>query len=275
MIVSGTIQSIAFQCVAGLLLSCITAQSSALKPIDPAALQTMVDATAKELLIPGAVVLLRTPGAEFVVTHGTTLPGAKSPPAADTYFRAASNTKTMTSAVILQLAQEGKLSVDDAVSKYVPGVPNGDHVTIAELLEMRSGLYNYTDDPEISESMDDDPTRVWSPVEWLAIAFGHSPNAPPGTAYEYNNTNYLLLSLVAEKVDRKPLAQSMQDRLFGPLRLQHTVFPALAANTLPEPFSHGYLYGSASVAMMGSPPYSPDAKLLPAPVPSCPRTTQT
>ena len=54
----------------------------------------------------------------------------------------------MTSAVIMQLAQEGKLSLDDPVSKYVPGVPNGDNITIAQLLEMRSGLYNYTDDPE-------------------------------------------------------------------------------------------------------------------------------
>jgi D-alanyl-D-alanine carboxypeptidase len=247
-IISGRIQSIAFRCVAGLLLSCMTAQSSALKLIDSAALQTVVDATAKELLVPGAVVRLRTPQGEFVVTYGTTLLGAKSPPGADTYCRAASNTKTMTAAVILQLAQEGKLSVDDAVSKYVPGVPNGDHITIAELLEMRSGLYNYTDAPEISESMDYDPTKVWSPVEWLAIAFAHPPNAPPGTAYEYNNTNYLLLSLVAEKVDGRPLAQSMQDRLFGRLRLQHTVFPALAVN------------GSASVAMMGSPPYSPDVQ---------------
>jgi D-alanyl-D-alanine carboxypeptidase len=84
MIVSGRIQSMAFRCVAGLLLSCITAQSSALRPVDPAALQTMVDATAKELLIPGAVVFLRTPQGEFVVTYGTTLLGAKSPPAADT-----------------------------------------------------------------------------------------------------------------------------------------------------------------------------------------------
>ena len=51
-----------------------------------------------------------------------------------------------------------------------------------------------------------------------------------------------------------------RDRLFGPLRLQHTVFPALAVHTLPEPYSHGYLYGSASVAMVGSPPYSPEVQ---------------
>ena len=80
MIVPGRIQGIALGCVTGLLLPCITAQSSALKPIDPAALQTTVDATAKELLIPGVVVLLRTPQGEFAVTYGTTLLGEKNPP---------------------------------------------------------------------------------------------------------------------------------------------------------------------------------------------------
>jgi D-alanyl-D-alanine carboxypeptidase len=115
---------------------------SALKPINPAALQTNADTTAKELLVPGAVVLLRTPQGEFRIRYGTTLLGTTSPPRADTYFRIASNTKTMTAAVILQLAQEGKLSLGDSVSKYVRGVPNGDNITIAELLEIRSGLYN-------------------------------------------------------------------------------------------------------------------------------------
>ena len=144
----------------------------------------------------------------------------------------------------MQLAQEGKLSLDDRVSKYVPGVPNGDNITIAELLEMRSGLYNYTNAPEISASMDHDPTKVWSPAELLAIAFAHPPNFPPGTAYEYSNTNYALLGLIIEKVDGKPLAQAMQDRLFGPLHLQHTILPASSVNTIPDPYSHGYLYGS-------------------------------
>jgi D-alanyl-D-alanine carboxypeptidase len=101
--------------------------------------------------------------------------------------------------------------------------------------------------------------RVLAPAELLATAFAHPPNVPPGTVYEYNNTNYLLLSLVAEKVDRKPLAQSMQDRLWA-VALAAPVFPALSVNILPEPFSHGYLYGSASVAMVGSPPYSPDVQ---------------
>ena len=237
-----------------------TADSSALKPIDQTALQTMVDTIARELLIPGAVVLLRTPRGEFTVTYGTALLGATHPPGTDTHFRIASNTKTMTAAVIMQLAQESKLSIDDPVSKYVPGVPNGDRITIAELLEMRSGLYNYSNAPEVSASLDRDPTRVWSPAELLAIAFARPPNFPPGAAYEYNNTNYALLGLIAEKVDGRPLAQAMQDRLFGPLDMQHTVLPASAVNTIPDPYSHGYLYGSASVALVGSPPYSPEVQ---------------
>src|SRR4051812_48273463 len=147
------------------------AGSSALKQIDQAVLQTMLDKTARELLIPGAVILLRTPQGEFTVTYGTTLLGATTPPRVDTHFRAASNTKTMTAAIIMQLAQENKLSLDYPVSKYVSGVPNGDQITIAELLEMRSGLYNYTNATVIWENMDRHPAKVWSPAELLAIAF--------------------------------------------------------------------------------------------------------
>ena len=246
----------ALGCVTGLSFSCTRQRESALKPIDKSALQTMVDTTAKELIIPGAVVLLHTPQGEFTVSYGTTLLGATSPPGADTHFRIASNTKTMTAAVIVLLAQEGKLSLDDPVSKYVPGVPDGDKITIAQLLEMRSGLYNYTSDPIISETIDTNPAKVWAPAELLAIAFAHPPNFPPGKEYEYNNTNYALLGLVAEKVDGKPLAQVMHDRLFGPQNMQHTELPSSTVNTIPEPYSHGYLYGSSSVALVGEPPYS-------------------
>ncbi len=237
-----------------------TAGTSTLKPIDPAALQTMVDNTAKELLIPGALVLLRTPQGEFTVTYGTTLLGATNPPRADTHFRIASNTKTMTSAVIMELAQENKLSLDDPISKYVPEVPNGNNITIAQLLEMRSGLYNYTDDPVISATMDANPAKVWTPVEVLAIAFAHPPNFPPGAQYEYDNTNYALLGVVAEKIDGKPLAQVMHDRLFGPLKMRHTELPGSTVNTMPEPYSHGYLYGSSSAALTGEPPYSSEVQ---------------
>src|SRR5436853_244503 len=240
------------------LLACQRQHESALKPIDQAALQTMVDATARELMIPGAVVLLRTPQGEFTVSHGTTLLGANSPPSADTHFRIASNTKTMTAAVIVLLAQEGKLRLDDPVSKYVPDVPNGDNITITELLNMRSGLYTYDDDPDFWAVLERDPTKVWTPAEVLAIAFKHPPYFPPGTDFHYSNTNYALLGLIAEKIDGKPLAQIMHNRLFGPLGLKNTMLPAITSNTLPEPYSHGYLYGGCSFRNLTDKPYPPD-----------------
>lgn len=248
-----------FAAVASLMVApCSAADSSALKPIDQAALQALVTATAKELLVPGAVVLLLTPRGDFAFTTGTTQLGTTTTPSTGTYFRIASNTKTMTAAIVMQLAQEGKLSLSDPIFKYVAGVPGGDKITIAELLEMRSGLYNYTDAPEIAASLDHDPSKAWTPEELLAIAFKRPLNAPPGTTFQYCNTNYALLGLVVEKVDGKPLRTAMQDRLFGPLGMKHTMLPVAASNTIPKPFSRGYLYGSSSVALTGDPPYSPE-----------------
>lgn len=231
--------------------------ASALEPIDRAALQAMVDTTIAELRIPGAVVRLHTPQGEVTVASGTTELGTQDPPTAGTHFRIASNTKTMTAAVILQLAQEGRLALEDPVSAYVPGVPGGADISIAELLEMRSGLYNYTDSPALARTLDTHPTKVWTPQELLAIAFAQPPNRPPGTDFEYSNTNYALLGMIIEEVDGRPLAAALRDRLFAPLGMGNTLLPASTSTSIPEPYSHGYLYGSSSVALYGEPAYTP------------------
>ena len=168
----------------------------------------------------------------------------------------------MTAAIILQLAQENKLSLDDPVSKYVSGVPNGDHITIAELLEMRSGLYNYSDAPAISENMDRHPTKDLGPRPncWPLRSRTAQLSAWYRSARNTTTPTPHSLGLIIEKVGGKPLAQGMQERLFEPLHLQNTQLPPSAVNALPDPYSHGYLYGSASVAMVGTPPYSPQVK---------------
>ena len=147
------------------------ADAAGLKPIDPAALQASIEGLAKELMLPGAMVLLSTPQGDVVFGYGTTELGTTNPPRADTHFRAASNTKTMTAAAIVQMVQEGKLSFDDPISKYVEGVPDGDKITISQLLKMRSGLFNFTNAPELAESLDDDPDKVWTADEVLGMAF--------------------------------------------------------------------------------------------------------
>ena len=109
-----------------------------------------MDAAAKKMLVPGAFVEIRTPQGKFNAVVGTTELGMQTPPDPNTHFRITSNSKTMTAAVIVLLAQDGTLKFSDPVSDYVPEVPNGTDITIADLLKMRSGLYNYTNAPEFS-----------------------------------------------------------------------------------------------------------------------------
>ena len=244
---------------AGAAVARTAAARAGLRPINQRALQALVRKTARELHVPGALVLLRTPQGEFTAAYGTTRLGSRIRPEPYTHFRIASITKTMTSALILQLAQEGKLRLSDPVSKYVAGVPNGSHITIAMLLEMRSGLYDYTSSPTIAPFFNSDPTKVWTPRQVLAIAFSHPANFAPGTAYEYSNTNYALLGLIIQKLDHQPLAKVMQKRLFGPLGLKQTMLPPITSNKIQKPFAHGYLYGSSSAITTGipDPPYTP------------------
>jgi D-alanyl-D-alanine carboxypeptidase len=225
----------------------------ALKTIDPKAFQAVVEAAATKLKVPGAMVLVRTPQGDFSAAVGTTELGAQTPPDAGTHFRIASNTKTMTAALIVLLAQDGKLKFSDPVSSYVPAVPNGENITIAELLKMRSGLYGYSADPALAAELDAHPGQAWTPQEVLAIAFRHPPQFAPDAAYEYSNTNYALLGLIAEKAGGRPLAQQFADRLFGPAGLTQTSLPAAGDTAIPAPYSHGYMYGGSFYALADDP----------------------
>lgn len=221
-----------------------TASSSAgaLVPLDSAAMDAIVDETAKEFRQVGMVVYIKTPDGEYVNTWGSTELGVTTPPTLDTKVRIGSNTKTWTGTVILQMVQEGKISVDDPVSQYRPDVPNGDNITIGQLLDMRSGLYNYTQTVELNRALDEQPERVWQPEELVDLGLSNPPTSAPGVEYNYSNTNTVLLGLIAEKLDGKPIAQIYADRLFTPLGLKDTSFPANTDTSIPAPYASGYSY---------------------------------
>ena len=117
---------------------------------------------------------------------------------------------------------------------------------------MRSGLFNYSETRELNEMGDSNPHKVWSTDELLALAFSHPPYFAPGTGYHYSNTNTILLGLIAEKLDAKPLSQVFQERLFAPLGLKDTLLPSSTSSDIPDPHPHGYMYGN-NVMTMGSP----------------------
>ena len=139
---------------------------------------------------------------------------ATGPPMQQTFYQSiGSITKTFTVTAVLQLVDQGKVSLTDPISKYVAGVPDGDHITIRELARMQSGLFNYFDDQRFLESLFANPYQEWSPDQLLQIAFRHPPNFAPGTDFQYNNTNPVLLGLVVEKVAGQPLASYVQQRV--------------------------------------------------------------
>jgi D-alanyl-D-alanine carboxypeptidase len=158
------------------------------------------------------------------------------------HFRVGSNTKTFVISVLLQLVDEGKLHLDDPLSKFALGVtiPNAEHITIRELCEMRSGLFEAYDTPEI------DPLKVtgemtFDPRTLVGWAVKQKPHFPPGTAYNYSNTNYLILGLVIESVTKDSVADQIRTRLLVPFDLAQTSYPETQA--MPKPWAHGYGLG--------------------------------
>lgn len=228
-----------------------------LKPLDKAALTATFEKLAKELGQPGAALLIRTPQGEFTATYGVTRPGGSTPVSVDDHIRIGSNTKTWTGTVILQLVQEGKIALDDPVSKFRADVPNGANITIEQMLMMRSGLANYTETFALNAALDAEPQRVWQPEELVAMSLALPPDFKPGTQYHYSNINTILLGLIAEKLDGKPLAQIFTDRLFTPLGLTETSFPAIGDSSLPAPHSDGY-YWWTNVNTLASSKLPPD-----------------
>jgi D-alanyl-D-alanine carboxypeptidase len=188
---------------------------------------------------PGAIVYVRTPTAARAGTAGYADRTAHVSMRAADRYRIASLTKAFVSVVVLQLEAEGKLDIDDPVEKYLRGlVPNGGGITLRELLNHTSGLFDYTEDQAFFNAVLSNPSRVWAPRELLAYAFSHPPHFGPGANWTYSNTNYIVLGLVAEAVIAKPLAQSLQERIFTPLALGSTSFPLTI--DLDATFVHGY-----------------------------------
>jgi D-alanyl-D-alanine carboxypeptidase len=214
-------------------------------PAYAAAVQPELDRLMSDLAITGAVVLVRSPElGDWATTMGTRTWHGTEPVTLADHVRIGSNTKTMTATVILQLVDEGRIALDDPVSRYRPDVPNGDDITIAQLLDMSSGLANYTTDLYLNEQMDSNPGRVWDPEELLAIGLAEPPAFPPGEGFLYSNTNYVLLGLIIEQLTGVPVEQALQERIFDPLGLSGTSFPALTDASIPEPHPQAYTFGT-------------------------------
>jgi D-alanyl-D-alanine carboxypeptidase len=222
-----------------------SASSAAAGPAWAATLTPALQAEAEELLVTGAAVLVRTADdGDWTMTYGTRTWDGSDPVDLGDHVRIGSVTKTWTGTVILQLVDEGRLALTDPVSQYVAGVPNGDRITIEQLLTMHSGLANYTTDPVLNEAMDTTPERVWEPEELLAMGLSQAPSFPPGEQFEYSNTNTVLLGVIIEQLTGQPVETAFQERILDRVGMTGSKFPARADATLTQPHPQGYTYGT-------------------------------
>lgn len=227
-----------------IVASALVAACSKASPATPdsdtnldAALTEAIRAGMQRASVPGAIVGVWREGEPvYVRALGIRDTASGQPMTTDLAMRIGSNTKAFVVTSILILADRGKLQLDDPIDRYVKGVPSGEQITLRQLAQMRSGLFNYSN--ETNQDLPKQPLRQWKPEELLAIAFRHPLLFQPGSAFDYCNTNTVLLGLVVEKASGQALGTFIDENILKPEGLAHTVFPTDAK--MPSPHAHGY-----------------------------------
>ncbi|MFI9786464.1 serine hydrolase domain-containing protein [Kitasatospora sp. NPDC051984] len=163
---------------------------------------------------------------------------------ADGYFRIASVTKAFVATVVLQLVADGKLSLDDTVESRLPGVVSGNGndgraITVRDLLQHRSGLHDDYPDYTSADDFQQHRNDTYTPQQTVARAMAHQPDFQPGTKWNYDNTGYVLLGMMIERVTGHPWHQEVRDRIVRPLGLDHTSWPGTNP-ALPQPHAATY-----------------------------------
>jgi D-alanyl-D-alanine carboxypeptidase len=206
-------------------------------------LDEAINATMATTSVPGAIVGVWGPEGHYVKAFGVADKSTDASMETDFYTRIGSLTKTFTATGILQLVDEGKVGLDDPISKYIDGVPDGDLITIRQLARMQSGLANYSESPAFQQAFFADPKAPFTPQQLLGYAFAEPASFPPGQGFQYCNTNYVLLGLVVEKQSGLSLADYISQRILQPLHMEKTSFPT--TNAFPNPHAQGYTVQTA------------------------------
>ncbi|UZQ54859.1 beta-lactamase family protein [Trichothermofontia sichuanensis B231] len=197
-------------------------------------LQAHLDRYLIEHNLPGGLLWIRTPRSVWVGTAGVQDLTTQKPLQASDRFRIGSITKLWVAVVVLQLVQEGHLGLDDRLEHWLPAdliqsLPQGDRLTVRQLLSHTSGLADVRDSPAFEAQLQAQPQHIWTLGEMLAYAVAQPPQTHPGE-FHYANTNYLLLQKLIEVRTGQPLAIALRERLFTPLGLEDT-----ALETTPQP----------------------------------------
>jgi CubicO group peptidase (beta-lactamase class C family) len=227
----------------GLVAACTTTDTASPppSPADPAqtdAVKTIVHEAMAEGHLKSVIVRATVDGREILTEAvGESMTGV--PATTDMHFRNGAVAISYVSTLLLQLVDEGKVSLDDKVSTWLPYVPHSDLVTLGQLAQMTSGYPDYVlGATEFDAAIYADPFRRWTPEELIASATAKPLLYEPGTNWNYAHTNYVILGLALEKITGKRMTDLMQERVLGPLGLTNTTDPGTAA--IAEPALHAF-----------------------------------
>jgi D-alanyl-D-alanine carboxypeptidase len=223
-----------------MLVALMTAGALAVSPGVSAGLQRQLD----QVVAIGAVAEVRAGAKVWRGSSGVAELGKTRKVPVAGRFRAGSISKTFVATVVLQLVAEGRLRLDDPVERWLPGVvPNGENITVRNLLNHTSGLFDFKDtlprppSPEFYELR----YRTWTAAEQIERALANPPVfTDPGKHYSYSNTNYLLLGEIIEEATGSTYAEEIERRLIRPLGLHGTSIPGTSPY-IRGPHAHGYV----------------------------------
>jgi len=155
----------------------------------------------------------------------------------DMLFAIGSITKNFVAALTLKLSEDGMLSLDDPLSKWLPSYPHIDAgITICQLLNHTSGIYMFWDNEKIWDDLKKDRTKVWTPEEILSYI--KEPCFAPGDGWRYSNTNYLLLAMIIEKATGSNLSTEFKKRFWQPLNIENAYLSV--EEDIPDNQAHVY-----------------------------------
>jgi D-alanyl-D-alanine carboxypeptidase len=214
--------------------------------VDAATAKRIVGVVTRDLKrqkLPGAIVGVARDGHRpWLFADGYADLRTLRPMRTDEHVRIGSVTKAFVTTLLLRLAQEGKLGLDQTIDRYVPGIPGGDVITLRELANMTSGLADTFANQEFT--LEYLTGEKFTPRRLVELGTALPTLFPPGKGWSYSNTNTVLLGIVIQKVTGEPLASALKSRVFEPLGLAGSSLPSF--DPLPKPFAAGYTEQSVS-----------------------------
>lgn len=179
----------------------------------------------------GTVVYSRAIGYSFITGD------EKKPATILTKYRIGSVSKMFTATMIFQLIEEGKIKLTTTLGTYFPNLPNAKTITISNLLNHRSGLHNFTSDPEYRNWM----TQPKTENEMLTIFSKDKVDFQPNEKAEYSNTNYIILGYIIEKLDKQPYSKSLEKRIISKIGLSNTYLGGKTNISNNESYSYQFV----------------------------------